>query len=506
MQKFDIVLATLNARYHHTAFGLRYLFANLEELQPRTCIKEFTIKSDPVAVAKEIAEVASLEGIVGFSVYIWNVEQVQLVLTELKARRPDLCLVAGGPEVSYETEAQPLYDICQHIFKGEGDFLFRDFCRSYFSSEKSATWPRIIAGDLPNIEILQFPYQYYSDEDVRHRVIYVEASRGCPYKCEYCLSSLDQKVRTFPIDKFLAEMQGLIDRGARQFKFVDRTFNLNMAIATRILSFFLERIDLELFLHFEMVPDRLPDPIKELIGRFPAGALQFEIGIQTWNPAVARNVSRRQNYDLISENLRYLRKSTKVHTHADLIVGLPGETLASFAAGFDALFELAPDEIQVGILKRLRGAPINSRIEAFGLEFANWPPYQVLRTKDMSSEDIEWMQRFASYWDAIANSGRLPNFMREFVRASQGESMFVQFLHLTQVLWGHLGRTHSIPFDRLIEELFAYGAGNMNLSEDRVTEILASDYERLKSSRIPGFLNKRQTRRREQKSASVTFL
>ena len=165
------------------------------------------------------------------------------------------------------------------------------------------------------------PYEFYTDEDLRHRVIYVEASRGCPFSCEFCLSSLDVPVRNVPLDTFLAAMGRLLDRGLRQFKFVDRTFNLNLEFSRSILQFFLDRYEPGMFLHFEMIPDRLPEVLRELIRQFPAGALQFEVGVQTLDDDTAKRISRRQDVKKLAENLRSLRDETGVHVHADLIAG-----------------------------------------------------------------------------------------------------------------------------------------------------------------------------------------
>src|SRR5437667_1911505 len=249
---------------------------------------------------------------------------------------------------------------------------------------------KVIAAELPQFNQLVLPYELYDQRDVEHRVIYVEASRGCPFKCEFCLSSLDVPVRNVPLEPFLEAMQSLLERGVRHFKVVDRTFNLSLKIGQRILQFFLERYRPGLFLHFEMIPDRLPEGLRELIRKFPSGALQFEVGIQTFNEEVAERISRRQDNFKLEENLRFLRAETGVHVHADLIVGLPGEDLASFAAGFDRLVALGPQEIQVGILKRLRGTPIVRHDRDWEMIYSPHAPYEVLRT---GAIDFPTMQR-----------------------------------------------------------------------------------------------------------------
>jgi radical SAM superfamily enzyme YgiQ (UPF0313 family) len=240
---------------------------------------------------------------------------------------------------------------------------------------------------------------------VAHRIIYVEASRGCPFTCEFCLSSLDIPVRQTPLLSFLGEMQQLLDRGVRQFKFVDRTFNLNIATSRAILEFFLERHRPGNFYHFEMIPDRLPDALREIIARFPPWRAAIRGRNQTFNPDVAGRIQRRQNYERLEDNLRFLREQTGVHIHADLIAGLPGESVESFASGFDRLAALRPQEIQVGILKRLRGTPIVRHDAEWQMVYNPHPPYEILQTRTIDFTAMQKLRRFARYWDLVGNSG-----------------------------------------------------------------------------------------------------
>jgi radical SAM superfamily enzyme YgiQ (UPF0313 family) len=371
----DVVLATLNARYAHAAFGLRYLKANLAPaLRERATILEFDVSQRPVDVLETI--LAHDPKIVGLGVYIWNAAQSLQLVAELKRVRPDVTVVLGGPEVSHETDRQEVVALADFVITGEADLAFAELCERLLAGKRPLN--KVIPAELPDVAALALPYDLYDAQDVAHRVIYVEASRGCPFRCEFCLSSLDVTVRNVPIDAFLAEMGKLLDRGVRQFKFVDRTFNLNLNVGRSILEFFLRRYEPGLFLHFEMIPDRLPEALREPIKRFPPGALQFEVGIQTFNEDVSNRISRKQDNAKLADNLRFLRQDTGVHVHADLIAGLPGEDLASFAAGFDRLVALGPQEIQVGILKRLRGAPIARHDEQWGMVYSPTPPYEVL--------------------------------------------------------------------------------------------------------------------------------
>ena len=399
-------------------------------------------------------------------------------------------IILGGPEVSYESEGQDICKFADLTIQGEGDFKFYEVCRDFLTS---GIWParKWIAAELPAIQQIELPYRYYTDHDIRNRVIYVEASRGCPYKCEYCLSSLDKSVRAFDLQKFLAEMDELIRRGARTFKFLDRTFNLSISTSSGILRFFLDRISLGLFLHFEVVPDRLPIELRELIQRFPKGSLQFEIGIQTWNPEVAKLVSRRQDYAKIRENLSFLSKIRIVHTHVDLIAGLPGEDKESFANGFDTVAELEPDEIQVGLLKRLKGTPIVRHDQQWKMIYQEHPPFQILQTATMSFEDLQRIARFSQFWDLIANSGNFKgtlSFLKELSRSRAQPSLYREIDELAVFLNERHPQSHGVALINLLESVWIYLKDHRHADPDDVRELLIKDYTGPVRRDIPRFL------------------
>ncbi|HYO09993.1 MAG TPA: DUF4080 domain-containing protein [Tepidisphaeraceae bacterium] len=580
----DVVLTTLNARYAHASFGLRYLMANLPDgLRARAVMMEFDISQRAVDVLEKI--LAQRPRVVGVGVYIWNARESAELVAALKRVRPDVIVVLGGPEVSYETEQQAIVRDADHVITGEADLAFGDLCAKLLAGQRPLM--KVVAAELPEFEEEQaterrrgrrgksdgaterrsdegerdeatkgeaaaevagtesggdgtartddaglpvfpsvasslrrsvaLPYHLYTDTDLARRVVYVEASRGCPFKCEFCLSSLDVPVRNVAPDDFLGHMGRLLERGLRQFKFVDRTFNLNLNVSRRILEFFLERYEPGMFLHFEMIPDRLPEALRGIIARFPAGALQFEVGIQTFNPDVAQRISRRQDYMKLADNLTFLRQHTSVHVHADLIVGLPGEDADSFGRGFDQLVALRPQEIQVGLLKRLRGTPIVRHDAAFGMIYSPHPPYEVLETAAIDFATMQRLRRFARYWDLIANSG---NFLGatpliwsragrvgEAERAGESPSPFEAFLMLSDWLFARAGQAHGIALVRLYELLFEWlAAGASGSGEDaseaegegasegaaarqaEIARVLGEDYQRGGRSDVPAFL------------------
>ncbi len=480
----DIVLCTLNSTYQHASFGLRYLLANMKELENQTQIIEFTIKENTRWVVEQI--LIKKPRIVGLSIYIWNTDKMYEVASMIKNLAPEIFIVMGGPEISYETEPQKHFAIADYIITGEADFSFYQLCQQIF--QNTAPESKIIRSSLPDIELIKTPYHLYTDEDIKNRVIYVEASRGCPYKCEYCLSSLDKSVRNFNIDHFLQSMDSLIQRGARTFKFVDRTFNLSPTTSTQILKYFLSKIDLGLFLHFEMVPDRLPQEIKDLIIQFPAGSLQFEVGIQTLTPEVAKNISRKNDLTKVADNFNYISSQTKVHTHADLIVGLPGETIENFADGFDQLAAMGPDEIQVGILKRLKGTPIVRHEKTFKMIYQQHPPYQILSTSTMDYFTLQKMNRFAKFWDLYANSGDFKNVIKT-IKTQKG-SYFWNFMEFVDYLSEKYSETHSISLISLAEQAWKYFI-KKGLELDLASEMIIQDYCQGHTKRdLPPFLKK----------------
>ncbi|HXI83349.1 MAG TPA: radical SAM protein [Verrucomicrobiae bacterium] len=474
----DIILTTLNAKYAHCSFGLRYLMANLGELQAQAQILEFDINQRPIDVVEAILQ--NKPKIVGVGVYIWNATQSLQVVADLKRLRPELIIILGGPEVSYECDRQEIVRLADHVITGEADLAFAELCGQTLAG--NAPQSKIRPAPLPDFDRLALPYELYTDTDIAHRVIYVEASRGCPFECEFCLSSLDIPVRNAALDSFLAAMQRLLDRGVRQFKFVDRTFNLNLKISSAILEFFLERYQPGLFVHFEMIPDRLPEALREPIRKFRPGALQFEVGIQTFNEQVAKLISRRQDNAKVEENLRWLRDETGVHVHADLIVGLPGEDVNSFTAGFDRLVALGPQEIQVGLLKRLRGTPIVRHDREWGMVYSPEPPYEILQTKLIDFFTMQRLRRFARYWDLIGNSG---NFVETTPLLWREGSPFQGFIRFSDWLYAQTRQTHSIALQRLRDLVARYLIEKIDLPQEDIQSTLQRDSDRTRGVAVP---------------------
>ena len=399
----------------------------------RQLLKEYILKTSPDYLAVYVNLMTKL----------YVLELIGFVKSKAELLKTKIIL--GGPEVSYETEQQAIVDSADFVLTGAADLSFYHLCKDILN--KTEPENKILKSKPVELKDIELPYQYYSDKDLKHRLLYVEASRGCPFKCEFCLSSLDKASNPFELDLFLEQMEILYQRGARSFKFIDRTFNLNIDTTLQIMQFFLDRLSEDLFLHFEVVPDHLPRKLKELLTQFPEGSLQFEVGIQTFKPEVQENISRKQNNRRSKENLLWLRENTKAHIHADLIFGLPGETLDTFRYSFNELYHCRPHEIQLGILKRLKGTPINRHTEAFDLRFSPLPPFNLLSNDRVDFATMQRMNRFARYWDMIGNSGHFKHSLVHML----SENPFDDFMAIADWLFNKTGQTHKINLKRLYE-------------------------------------------------------
>jgi radical SAM superfamily enzyme YgiQ (UPF0313 family) len=466
-----IILSTLNARYAHASLGLRYLLANMGPLQAQASIQEFVIGAKTTEVVEKL--LAGQPRIIGFGIYIWNVEETTRVVAMLKRVAPQVTIVLGGPEVSHESAEQAIVQLADYLVTGWGDVTFPKLCGEILNGPKPLM--KIHAGVQPPMAEIKMPYSLYSDHDIAHRTLYVEASRGCPFKCEFCLSALDKTAWPFALDTFLGELESLHARGARLFKFVDRTFNLNIKTSLKIMQFFLDKLAANpedpVYAHFELVPDHLPDALKEGIAKFPPGALQFEIGIQSFNPEVQALVSRKQDNAKAADNIRWLCEQSNAHLHVDLIAGLPGEDMASFARGFDQLVALKPHEIQFGILKRLRGTPIIRHTGTFGMVFDPYPPYTILATDAIDFSTMLRLVRFARYWDLVANSGRFANTVTQML----GDAPFDNFMAFSDWIYSKTDATHRIALDRLAT-LVTQWLQVRGMDKDAAIELVGRDY------------------------------
>lgn len=465
----DIVVAALNARYIHPSLGSRTLLANLGPLADRARLVEALAADRPIDVAERV--LAEAPRVVGFGVYVWNVDAVGRTVAILKRVAPEVIVVLGGPELLADPVRHPAASHADVLVVGEGEQAFRDVCSRVLDGRDPG--PRVVVAEPPALERLELPDLHYTADDLAHRFVYLETTRGCPFRCAFCLSALELRVRSFPLVRVQAALQRLLDRGARGFKLVDRSFNADARRAEALLRFLLERWRDGLHLHLEWLPERVPARLVALLAAFPPGAVQLEVGIQTFRPAVSRTIDRPCRPASIERGLATLRERTGVHLHTDLIAGLPGEDVRSFAAGFDRLVGLGVHEIQVGLLKLLPGAPLARLVQPFDLRFDPAPPYEVLSTAAIPFPEMSRLKRFARAWDLVGNSG---NFGRALPRLLAGPSAFEAFDAFTLALWRRLGRTSGVALDTLVAEVFGWLVDQRGIPAPVVAADLAADW------------------------------
>lgn len=489
----EIVLTTFNARYTHTAIGLRYLFANLKELQPKAKIIEFIINSSVADAVETI--LAQNPKIVGIGAYIWNALEVHEFITILKKVAPKITIVLGGPEASHLPHRVD-FSGADFVIQGEGDIAFYELAKQILKG--NAPSEKFIIAPMVDINAISLPYAYYSDHDIKYRYCYVEASRGCPFTCEFCLSSIDKKVRNINIEKFLGELEILWQRGVRNFKFIDRTFNLEIKSANRLLDFFLAKEE-EYFVHFEVIPDHFPKELKEKIMRFPSTSLQLEVGIQTLDASIAKNIRRRLDIPKIKENLAFLQNETKAHLHVDLIVGLPGESLEMFGANLDMLYALTKCEIQIGILKKLSGTTLSRHDSEYSMVYSNKPPYDILQNNLISFVQMQKMKRFARFWDLVYNSG---NFKRTVTFLWKEGRVYEGFYAFSEWIYAQTESTWQISLERLSELLFGYLCGEIGQNEDEIKAMMIEDIMNVRGRKLPAFLRENVVPKEVKESTS----
>lgn len=422
-----IVLATLNAKYIHSSLALRYLRAYAKRDFSDVDLCEYTIKEPPHRIVADIYR--RRPDVIGFSVYIWNVEETLPIVRMLKQVLPETKIVLGGPEVSYDTRAYmervPEIDV---IVQGEGEATFHEVLHRFEAKRDLYQVAGLVYRDNEGVHqnpprnkltLDDIPSPYVDEVDfhaLQNRVVYFETSRGCPFSCQFCLSSIETGVRYFSLDRVTAELTKLIDGGIRTIKFVDRTFNLNREYALSLFQFLIEHRRETVF-QFEITGDILPREIVDFLAEnAPPGLFRFEIGIQSTNDVTNTLVKRRQNFEKLSRTILGIKAAGNIVQHLDLIAGLPEEDYASFQKTFDDVFAFEPDELQLGFLKMLRGTGLRQRARDFGYVYMDVAPYEIFYNDVLSYGDVLNIKQVEDVLEKCWNEGKARNTVRYLVR------------------------------------------------------------------------------------------
>ena len=396
----NILLAAINAKYIHSNLAVYSLKSSAGEYSEKIDLAEFTINNQTEDIFRGIYQ--KKPDLLFFSCYIWNRSVVLDLAENIRKVMPDVVVWAGGPEVSYDAEQflseNPQFD---GVMIGEGEYTFYRLLRYYMDQEGSlAEIPGITyyekrggeiraTGSARMLDTLdELPFVYQVPENFANRIIYYESSRGCPYSCSYCLSSIDKRVRFRSLELVKKELSVFLEHKVPQVKFVDRTFNCRHDHAMEIWRFISEHDNGVTNFHFEIAADILTEEEIDLLSGMRPGLVQLEIGVQTVNEKTLGAINRSAKFEKIADRVKRISAAKNIHQHLDLIAGLPYEDYDSFKDSFDAVYALKPQELQLGFLKVLRGSQMHQEAEKYGILYRSQPPYEVLATKWISCDEL----------------------------------------------------------------------------------------------------------------------
>ena len=433
-EKMKIILAAVNAKYIHSNLAVYSLRAYARRYSRDIMIKEYTINQQPDSILMDLYTEAP--DVICFSCYLWNILYVEQIMTELPKILPKARIWLGGPEVSYDApEMLRRYPMVEGIMCGEGEETFLELAE-YFHEEAGKSLKNIrgiayrddegsiqVNESRPVLDLSTVPFIYgreYNDmETFRNRIIYYESSRGCPFSCSYCLSSIDKCLRFRDIDLVREELQFFLDHRVPQVKFVDRTFNCRHDHAMAVWSYLAEHDNGITNFHFEVSADLLNDAEITLIQTMRPGLIQLEIGVQSANDRTIREIRRTMNLDEVRRKTALIREAGNVHQHLDLIAGLPWEDYESFARSFDVVYAMKPDQLQLGFLKVLKGSMMYEKAEEYGLQYQSRPPYEVLSTKWLPYRDVIRLKKVEEMVEVYYNSGQFRHTLEHLETAEK---------------------------------------------------------------------------------------
>ncbi len=409
-------LIAINAKYIHTNLAIRYLYTYTRASHDVNFI-EFTIKDDITRITNNILE--SKPDLIGFSCYIWNIELIKQIIVEIKNISPSTKILLGGPEVSYDVSYWFNSLPIDYLISGEGEYSFKLLLDKLTTNSSLSEIPQFhyrqdkkvisnISEYIISLDELNSPYRLKNDIDnLSNRITYIESSRGCPYKCSYCLASLENHVRYFDINFIKEEIIYLMNHGAKIFKFLDRTFNARIKYALDLFKFIIKHHQKNCVFQFEITGDLLDEEIINFLNTFaPEGLFRFEIGVQSTNELTNQLILRNQNLEKLKNNIKLIQKGKKIILHLDLIAGLPKEDYKSFIKTFNDVFILRPHELQLGFLKMLRGTKLRKDAEIYHYNFNALAPYEIIDNKDLSISEKKKIQACEEMLEKYYNSHR----------------------------------------------------------------------------------------------------
>ena len=490
-----ILLAACNAKYIHSNLAVYDLKAYSSDYDREVLLREYTINQPKDEILKDIY--GSGADVVCFSCYIWNISFVRELIRDLAKILPETAFWAGGPEVSYDAE-KFLTEMPEMtgVLVGEGEKTFHDLLEYYIDGKGSLGEIRGIAyrdGDeirhngwreLMNLSEIPFVYEHL--EEFENRIIYYESSRGCPFSCSYCLSSIDKKLRFRDLELVKKELQFFLDHKVPQVKFVDRTFNCKHEHAMAIWKYILEHDNGVTNFHFEVSADLLRDEEMDLMAKMRPGLIQLEIGVQSTNPETIRAIHRHMDLDKLKRCVDRVHSFRNIHQHLDLIAGLPYEDYDTFHRSFNDVYQMKPDQLQLGFLKVLKGSLMQGEAEKYGIVHKEREPYEVLSTNWLPYGDVLKLKAVESMVEVYYNSGQFQHTLEYLVPLAKDAFTFYESLGAFYENKGYSEISHSRM--RRYEILLEYLQEETDVSVEKASQKMLYDlYLREKLKKRPSF-------------------
>lgn len=503
-----IILVAINSKFIHSNLAVRYLKRFTEDLQYTCKIEEFSINDRVERIVEEI--ILDKPDVVAFSCYIWNISYIKRVASLIRLINPQIKIIFGGPEVSFDAKNYLIEGYCDFLIEGEGEetykelityLLERDKNKKYINNIKSLYYVGnreiIYTGERNLMDINNIVFPYEDLEELENKIIYYEASRGCPFNCKYCLSSTVHGVRFLNIDRVKRELKFFISKGVTLLKFIDRTFNCNHEFAYDIWKFIIEKNPPNMTFHFEISADLLTEKEISLLSKAPKGLIQFEVGVQSTNKEVLKNINRNADFLEIKEKVEELLKIKNINQHLDLIAGLPGEDYNSFKESFNDLYSIEPDQIQLGFLKLLKGSSMREEVDKWGMVYSPYTPYEILKTNNISYEEILKLKKIEEVLDKYYNSRKFNNILKYFLKKFQTPFEFYE--KLSEYFYDNGYFSRSISSVEYYKVFLDFNKEILKEKSYILEEIIKYDYLKFNKKRwLPKFLNRHMDKNEER--------
>lgn len=499
-----VLLTVLNSKFIHSASSIRYIKSYCDDAFSNIEIAEYTINQQNEYIAREIFK--KKVDVVAFSCYIWNIEQTLEIAQTLKMVKPDIKIVLGGPEVSFDGKDRlEKHSYIDFVVYGEGEATFKDLL---FKIEEQEENYRNVAGLVyrENREVVQnqprpliqnldeIPSPFVDNfEQFENKIVYYESSRGCPFNCQFCLSSTMKGVRYFSMERVKEDIGRLIDAGVKQVKFADRTFNAKKEHAMEIIDFIMSKNVEDINFHFEVTAHLVEDDMLEFLKDVPEGLLQFEIGVQSTNPHTLKAIDRKTNFDRLSEVVKRINSYNNIHQHLDLIAGLPYENYESFRKSFNDIYNLKAEKLQLGFLKLLKGTGLRARKDEYGFKFLDKPPYELIENKYIKYEDMMKLKIIEDLVEKYSNEENFENTL-QFIIELYYETPFDFFEYFAKY-WEN-NKFHEMSHSKraLYDILYKFYSDEIGKNIDVFNELIRYDFiVHNKNANIPSIITKNET-------------